>query len=240
VLGDSTFFASLRAYAAEPRVRFSTATTADFREVCETVSGLNLDAFFLQWVFGERFPVYQLRWAAGATSAGYDLRVTIDQTTGTDNPSFFAMPVELRIEGMGRDTTVRVQHSFSGQDFLVQLPFEPEEVRLDPDNWILKEVREGSSLLPVRVVLAQNYPNPFNPGTSIQFDIPGRSPVTLEVMDLLGRRVVTLAEGTFEPGTHTVTWDGTGPGGSALASGIYVYRLQAGGAIASRRMLLLR
>jgi aminopeptidase N len=240
VLGDSLFFASLRAYAADPRLRFSTATTADFQEVCEATSGLNLDAFFMQWVFGERYPVYQLSWSAEATAAGYDVRVTIDQTTGTANPPFFAMPVELRMEGMGQDTTVRVQHTFSGQGFIVQTGFEPEEVSLDPDNWILKEVREGSSLLPVRVALAQNYPNPFNPGTSIQFDIPGRASVTLEVMDLLGRHVATLAEGTFEPGTHTVRWDGTGSGGHVLASGIYVYRLRTGGTVASRHMLLLR
>jgi hypothetical protein len=59
-------------------------------------------------------------------------------------------------------------------------------------------------------------------------------------MDLLGRHVATLAEGTFEPGTHTVRWDGTGSGGHVLASGIYVYRLRTGGTVASRHMLLLR
>jgi len=240
VLGDSAFFAGLRAYAADPRLRFATASTVDFQGVCEAVSGRNLTTFFNQWVFGERYPVYQLRWDVGAVGEMFDVRVTIDQTTGTSNPSFFRMPIELEIAGGELDTTVRVEHTFSGEDFILRLPFEPSGIRLDPGGWILKDVREGSPLLPTRLALGQNYPNPFNPGTTIEFALPGRASVTLEVIDLLGRLVTTLVEETREAGSHTVTWDGTEASGRLVGSGVYVYRLRTPGGVNSRRMLLLR
>jgi hypothetical protein len=240
VLGDSIFFAALHTYASDARLRFATATTRDFQGVCEAVSGRDLGSFFNQWVFGERFPIYEFSWSAGATETGFDMRLTLNQTTRTSNPSFFGMPIQIRLGGAGRDTTLSVQHTFSGQEFFVRIPFEPLTVTLDPDGWILKEIREGPSLLPSSVALEQNYPNPFNPGTSIRFELPRRAFVTLEVFDLLGRRVATLAEETRDPGTHAVTWDGTESGGLQVASGVYIYRLRAAEVVVSRRMLLLR
>ena len=74
--------------------------------------------------------------------------------------------------------------------------------------------------LPTEFALDQNYPNPFNPSTQIRFDLPEASRVTLAVYDVLGRRVMTLANGQYAPGRHTVTFDGQG-----LSSGMYFYRL---------------
>jgi len=74
--------------------------------------------------------------------------------------------------------------------------------------------------LPTEFALNQNYPNPFNPTTQIRFDLPEASRVTLAVYDVLGRRVMTLANGQYAPGRHTVTFDGQG-----LSSGMYFYRL---------------
>jgi len=240
VLGDSLFFRALRAYASDERLRYGTARTADFESDCELATGFDLEDFFREWVFGEHYPVYQLSWIAETAQHGYDTRVTILQTTGTTNPPFFAMPVELRIVGTEQDTSVKVQHEFSGQEFTVHTPFKPQSVLIDPDGWILKDVREGSSELPQRVGLSQNYPNPFNTGTDIRFELPGRSRVVLEVIDILGQRVVTLADGILEAGTHTASWDGRGTSGYPLASGIYICRLQTSSSVISRSMLLLR
>lgn len=89
--------------------------------------------------------------------------------------------------------------------------------------------------LPVSVNLAQNYPNPFNPATTIMFELPERSDVRLEVFDLLGRRVAMLAEGVHPAGTHHATFDGT-----RLSSGMYLYRLQTGTDVITRRMMLVK
>ena len=85
--------------------------------------------------------------------------------------------------------------------------------------------------------LEQNYPNPFNPSTAIRFSLPATEKVTLAVYDILGKRVATLLDGEqLNTGQHTVDFDA-----SALASGVYTYRLQAGSEfVQSRRMLLVK
>ncbi len=89
--------------------------------------------------------------------------------------------------------------------------------------------------VPSQATLYQNYPNPFNPKTVISGQWTVDSWVRLEVFDLLGRKVATLADGRFPSGKYTFTFYGTN-----LASGVYLYRLTAGSYSAVRRMLLIR
>lgn len=83
--------------------------------------------------------------------------------------------------------------------------------------------------------LKQNYPNPFNPTTNIEFRIPEASDVTLEVYNVLGQRVATLVDDQYSAGTHTVQFDASG-----LASGMYIYRLEAGAHQMSKQMMFIK
>lgn len=83
--------------------------------------------------------------------------------------------------------------------------------------------------------LAQNYPNPFNPSTVIRFTLPDRQQVSLKVFNLLGEEMATLVDQMVGPGEHAVTFDA-----ARLATGVYLYRLQAGTATQTRRMVLVR
>jgi hypothetical protein len=94
--------------------------------------------------------------------------------------------------------------------------------------------------MPTEYLLSQNYPNPFNPTTTIEFSLPSRGQVTLEVFNLLGQRVRVLADGLFEPGRYTVTWDGADERGNPVSSGAYFYRLNAAGFDQMKRMVLLK
>ena len=94
--------------------------------------------------------------------------------------------------------------------------------------------------LPSGYRLEQNYPNPFNPSTSIQFALPAKSHVKLEVYNLLGRKIATITDHIFESGTHTVNWDGKNSSGEQSASGIYFYRMEAGQFEQTRKMILLK
>jgi len=94
---------------------------------------------------------------------------------------------------------------------------------------------ETASIVPTETVLLQNYPNPFNPTTKIQFTIVDRQSTIVTVFDVLGRDVATLVNEVKEPGTYTVTFDG-----SALGSGVYFYQLRAGDFTQTKRLMLVR
>ncbi|QXD16905.1 T9SS type A sorting domain-containing protein [Rhodocaloribacter litoris] len=93
----------------------------------------------------------------------------------------------------------------------------------------------AGAVLPAAFTLGANYPNPFGPETTIPFALPRHATVRLAVYDLAGRRVATLADGDFPPGFHEVTWDAR-----ALASGVYLVRLEAGDFVQSRKLTLVR
>jgi hypothetical protein len=88
---------------------------------------------------------------------------------------------------------------------------------------------------PFRFDLEQNYPNPFNPSTTIKFELPRTSQVSLAVFDVLGRQVSVLVNEKREAGVYEVKFDG-----SALSSGVYFYRLQAGSFVATKKLLLMK
>jgi hypothetical protein len=85
-----------------------------------------------------------------------------------------------------------------------------------------------------------NYPNPFNSTTEISGSFPAATRATLKVYDILGREVVTLIDGNVSAGPFMVRWNGTDSNGHPVASGIYLYRLQAGDTMVVRRMVLLK
>jgi len=95
-------------------------------------------------------------------------------------------------------------------------------------------------MIPSRFGITANYPNPFNPVTTIAFGLDRGSEIRLEVYNILGQRVKTLASGRYEAGPHTVRWDGTDDAGGVAASGIYFGRLSADGRQSTRKMILLR
>jgi hypothetical protein len=102
------------------------------------------------------------------------------------------------------------------------------------------DVDDTAELLPIGYELYQNYPNPFNPTTTIAFDLPVSSDVTLEVFNLLGQQVKRIHSGRMEAGSHSLEWDGSTDGGQAVASGVYFYRLVTDGGSSTRKMILLR
>ena len=94
---------------------------------------------------------------------------------------------------------------------------------------------EKEQIIPKEYSLYQNYPNPFNPVTTIKFDIPNDGVVQLEIFDILGRRIITLVDEYKTAGSYEKVFNA-----SSLASGVYVYKLQAGDFISSKKMILLK
>ena len=92
-----------------------------------------------------------------------------------------------------------------------------------------------SAPLPMAISLSQNYPNPFNAITEITFTLPKTQPVSLRIYDVLGREVAVLVNEMKTAGEHRVTFDASG-----LASGVYLCRIEAGGMMQTRKIVLLR
>lgn len=99
---------------------------------------------------------------------------------------------------------------------------------------IVTEV-ENEEKIPTEFSLYQNYPNPFNPSTTIKYSIPSSEFVTLKVFDVLGNEVAVLVDEFRPAGRYEATFDA-----GNLASGIYLYKLQAGDYIQTKKMILIR
>ncbi|QXD15185.1 T9SS type A sorting domain-containing protein [Rhodocaloribacter litoris] len=110
---------------------------------------------------------------------------------------------------------------------------EPEDLATDVGTVV--NVATEDETLPARYALHQNFPNPFNLQTTIRYELARTGRVSLEVFDLLGRRIATLVNGEQPAGSFTVTFDARD-----LASGMYVYRLTAGSQVMTRTMLLMK
>ena len=102
------------------------------------------------------------------------------------------------------------------------LDIEPAQINADP-------------AIVEKFALYQNYPNPFNPGTIINYELQMTNEIELSIYNSLGQKVATLVSGRKEAGLHQVEWDATG-----FASGIYYYKLQAGGFVDVKKMMLIR
>lgn len=100
---------------------------------------------------------------------------------------------------------------------------------------LVNEASVENSELPLEISLEQNYPNPFNPTTVINYHLPASMDVTLQVFDMTGRRVAVLQQGTMPAGSHTVNFDATN-----LSSGVYMYSLQAGQQVFTRKLTLIK
>ncbi len=88
---------------------------------------------------------------------------------------------------------------------------------------------------PRAFALHQNFPNPFNPSTTIRFELAQTGRASLKIFNLLGQEVATLLDGNLSAGTHTMQWEA-----SEFSTGVYVYRLEAGGNVATRKLVLAR
>jgi hypothetical protein len=104
-----------------------------------------------------------------------------------------------------------------------------------PLSEMVTSVKPSPPEIPLLFGLDQNYPNPFNPSTTIRYAIPERVHVTLSIFNTLGQQVAVLVNENQEAGYHDVRFDGSG-----VASGVYYYRIQAGGYVKTMKMLTVR
>jgi len=118
-----------------------------------------------------------------------------------------------------------------------------DTVSSNEDHWVFLIIQVGTvedGVIPTQFALHQNYPNPFNPITTIQYDLPERSEIQITVLDLLGRKVITLVSEIQDAGYKSVKWNATNSLGQSVSAGVYFYQIIAGDYVQTRKMVLLK
>ena len=139
VVGDDVFFDILRAYYNSPESKYGSATTEQFRTVCEQVSGMDLEKFFYQWIHEEYFPQYSYSWTWVQNSTGFDIHLEIWQE---QTNYIFWMPIDVTVTTAVGETTFVVRDSLPVQSFQLSVTAEPFNLELDKNHWILKRIPE--------------------------------------------------------------------------------------------------
>ena len=222
---DTIFFKILKTYQAQ--FAGGVATGDDFKSVVNAVTGDDYTWFFKQWYYGEGFPIYSVEW--------YDstkiLHLTSTQTTSTDNPRFFKMWMDYKIEfSDGHDTLIRLQQTANNNRFTVAVSGKVQQVVVDPNDWTLQIVNNVTS------VGIRDHDNPayFSMGPVptrrylyINFRYPTNAVKNILVTDLNGRklkRITTYAK-SFTINT------------SRLKKGLYLVRVETAGHIYIRKFI---
>jgi aminopeptidase N len=239
VMGDTLFFIALRNYRAQ--YAYSTATTEDFRHVCEATCGYDLTRFFQEWVYGEYYPTYLLSWSARPSLGGSDVTVWVRQTQTWQK---FWMPVDVTLRSDAGDLTFVARDSLDWQSFTFHAPTAPSQVLLDKDQWILQQTTTAVAVEgappPRSLALTSLAPNPSRSVTQVEFALPRAGVARLGVYDLAGRRVAKLFEGPLAAGPQRLAWNGADDSGRPVAAGIYWVRVEEGGERAMRKLAVMR
>jgi N-acetylneuraminic acid mutarotase len=135
---------------------------------------------------------------------------------------------------------VWLNHPTSQIDFQVDIMSDGYHFWSDSFSIVITGISETERNFPMEYSLKQNYPNPFNPTTTIKYDLPNTSEVVLRIYNTLGQEVATLTNETQTAGEKSIVWDGRDKFGKQVSSGVYIYRLEAGDYVKSRKMVLLK
>lgn len=241
VTGDAAFKSILSAWAGDPAVKYGTATTAGFQRVAEEQSGLDLDAFFRQWVTrGTGYPSYAVSSAWQPSGAGYRVWVRLTQTQAPpqSNVDVFDMPVVIAVRTESGETRVRLRNHLRTQVFEFDVAEEPRSVAIDPDRSILRgdvTTNTAPQSLPPLPVITTLGPNPSAGTFDLEYRIDHDADVTLDVFDVGGRRVLRRSVPSVPAGLRVEAVDV-----SRLPSGVYFLRLSTREGNATRKFVVLR
>jgi flagellar hook assembly protein FlgD len=154
-------------------------------------------------------------------------------------------PVAVSTEPLRIEYTKLPQVVYESGEVTVSINARGEGSAIVSQLWI-RETGKGfgaqkiENLIPSAYRLDQNYPNPFNPSTTIRYAIPVDGLVTMKVYDITGREIVTLVNEQKNAGTYEVRFDTKNSSGRALASGVYFYKINAGGFSETKKLLFLK
>jgi outer membrane protein assembly factor BamB len=160
-------------------------------------------------------------------------------STGAGSPDDHSMLITFSLANLDSGATRVEEFALFGYDSTLITTDSLAKLINATATYVRERGKEIASL-PQAFELGQNFPNPFNANTQIRFSVPKASHVKLEVYDILGRKVKTLADENMTAGFKQVVWDGKNESGDKVASGIYFYRIKAADYLTTKKMVLLK
>jgi len=225
-LGDSIFFKSLYNYVNDPALTYSFSKTQLLQQHLESVSGKDLTDFFNHWIYGVGYPSYTLDW----TQHGSNFAVHLSQITSDPSVSFYAMHVPIRLFGAGKDTTLVLEHDFSGQAYNFNIPFAVDSVQIDPELWLISgknSVRKLPSFDRDNFIVV--YPNPVRDQLTIWYDSKNINQLNFSIWDLQGKKIMVQSVIKLRDYYTVPVAD--------LESGIYLLKINTEHGTITQRML---
>ncbi len=245
LVGDKQFFAAMRGFIE--RESYGAAETEDLIASLEediSDSPVPIRDFFDQWVYGKGHPIFELEVDVRPGDAGgKKVRVVVRQTQeGEGIAEIFTMPLPLSfLKGSEREDR-RFLMTQREQSAEFDLPWFPENVLLDwdntmlsvkPDNLVISSVAEDAA---ARQPVLSVWPNPSRTGnfSTIRFDLPRASTISLEVYTTIGRRLAILRQGQYPPGSYSTSWNM-----EQVPAGSYFIRLSGAGLVPQQATLMV-
>ncbi|MUV05384.1 T9SS type A sorting domain-containing protein [Flavobacterium rakeshii] len=213
IMGDEDFYQGLRNYLNDENLAFGYATTPDLQAHLEAVSGMDLNGFFNDWIYSQGYPIYDV---TTQDIGGGQVQITINQDQTGSMVDFFEMPVKIRLLSADGETfDVKLNHTFSGQQFVVDVPFTVAGFEFDPERDIICSNSASLATSQFKLSQVKLFPNPVK--DELQVTLPQNAIVQKAVFyNALGQK-------EFETGPQT-QWNV-----SQLPSGIHFVSLITNG-----------
>ena len=217
LMEDSAFFKGCRSYLADKGLAYSFANTIDLQNHFEAVSGLKLDSFFKEWIYGQGYPEFNIYWK----QAGNILNIKLVQKQSDPSVRFFHIPVPIKIRMGGRDSVFNILATSTSQDFNIPISAKVDSLVPDPDKWLIAtySVFPIDSLPGVPIFL---YPNPTTSILILNTHLGNADNGEIIIYDINGKRVYDQ----FTVGTELVNIDV-----STYANGVYFLKYVSKSAI---------
>lgn len=172
-MGDSAFFAGLRNYQSDPKLKYGFAHTSDLQRNLENASGLKLDYFFQQWFYGQGYPSFLVKWKQDASKK---IELTIHQTTSHPSVAFYKVPLQLVFKNGNTQKKFVIQDSVNNQMVDIQLGFFVDTILIDPEMQLISnnnrvvhlQTFEKNTQSSIAKVSA--YPNPVKDNLSVNVE----------------------------------------------------------------------
>lgn len=238
ILGDSLFFQTLRNYLHAPAQAYNVATTQDFANAVQRVTGVNYNSFFEEWIFGKGYPSYELYWSKSQNRSTVTIDLNVTQVNRfTDQ--IFSMPITIKLLGVNRDTTLTLPNSQTNQSYQITCSFNPDRMEFDPNAAFINSsvvfyADDASNTLQGFTVF-QNYPNPFNSSTAIAVYLPFIQDLHCTVYNTSGSIAKQFSFAAQPRGYRAYRLPM-----SELSSGVYFCRFTCEAGSITRKVLLLK